>query len=914
MHRQLLIIMTGLFWFAEASLAAPRKSTELFDDGTLPALAKSDPAAAAKKLWEASGSGPLSERMLVLAAELAQDSDPFVAGFAEWAIARRVAEKNNTQTIQWPRANPPEWFNAWQKTAEARALELDYARQAIAAGLDKDSSLLLKSARESVKRVELLLAGRAAGEGDPASDTIHRLAQSVQSDVALLAHEVESAPQRVARHRSLWIRIRSMLRRIILAASAPDLEQLVYVKSYNPHSLRNITGSQYPWTIKPGGDIVILEGCEPASAVRTLIGGRLGSGHVHGMDLSWNADRVVFGFAKQPQWPPRWNTMNGSFSYELRREQPSTRLYEIRLDTRQIRQITDHPVWSDFEPTYCPNGDIAFASDRSGRSSECGLFLADHTVINLYAVAADGSNLRRLNDNKDIDRYPHALDDGTIGYTRWDYQERHFMEIHSLWSVRPDGTMADARFKQHLGAPLSLRDVRSVPGGSKLVAIAAGHHTLAHGAVVVIDPRMGINDASAIQIVTPGIRPQEGSMAGVPVEQGGVRDAGGIYQTPWALSDRAFLVSYAYDGAKEREGTFGLYYIDVYGNKELICRDPLLSCLYPIPLKQRPTPPVLPDSTDRTKDHAVCQISDVYEGWRDIPRGAVKYIRISQRVGWPLDEKIGAMRWIPGNAFAPQYGFWSWAPARTIGTVKVEEDGSAHFKVPVNQAVYFQALDENRMELRRMRSHVTFQPGETRSCGGCHETQSKAPARVDENPLAMRRDAETPTPPPWGNRKLLGYEWLVQPVLDQHCIRCHSADKPGGGLDLSSTRQPDGFLQSFHSLFPQEDSKKPSSKWVSVSDRFSGSSVSAPMQFGSHKSRFVTVLLSDELHRREVKLAPAQWEALVTWVDANAPYYDTFYNKRPGEGMKPVRQIRLELGDPFQQPASDREVTDSRRF
>ena len=42
----------------------------------------------------------------------------------------------------------------------------------------------------------------------------------------------------------------------------------------------------------------------------------------------------------------------------------------------------------------------------------------------------------------------------------------------------------------------------------------------------------------------------------------------------------------------------------------------------------------------------------------------------------------------------------------------VEADGSAHFRVPVDTAVYFQLLDENFMELRRMRSFISFQPGE----------------------------------------------------------------------------------------------------------------------------------------------------------------------------------------------------------
>ena len=52
---------------------------------------------------------------------------------------------------------------------------------------------------------------------------------------------------------------------------------------------------------------------------------------------------------------------------------------------------------------------LVFSSDRSGRSSECGNFAADHTVINIYVTSPDGTNIRRLSDNKDIDRYPHSL-------------------------------------------------------------------------------------------------------------------------------------------------------------------------------------------------------------------------------------------------------------------------------------------------------------------------------------------------------------------------------------------------------------------------------------------------------------------------------------------------------------------------
>ena len=49
------------------------------------------------------------------------------------------------------------------------------------------------------------------------------------------------------------------------------------------------------------------------------------------------------------------------------------------------------------------------------------------------------------------------------------------------------------------------------------------------------------------------------------------------------------------------ETGYALYLIDVFGNKELIYRDPEISCFMPTPLRSRPRPPVIPDTTDPTK-------------------------------------------------------------------------------------------------------------------------------------------------------------------------------------------------------------------------------------------------------------------------------------------------------------------------
>jgi len=204
------------------------------------------------------------------------------------------------------------------------------------------------------------------------------------------------------------------------------------------------------------------------------------------------------------------------------------------------------------------------------------------------------------------------------------------------------------------------------------------------------------------------------------------------------------------------------------------------------------------------------------------------------------------------------------------------------------------------MELRRMRSHVTFQPGETRGCTGCHESQLLTPRYSRRGPTALSQEPREPTPPDWGADRLLGYEWLIQPILDRRCVRCHGGKKTDGGVDLTATRMEEGFYRSFGTLFGRPvGSEKSAKTFVSVSDRFSGASVSKPKQFGSHRSPLIVLLQEDRLHKKEPALNRSEWIALVTWIDANAPYYDTFFNRRPEGGGPPRGDVLLNRPSPF---------------
>jgi len=98
------------------------------------------------------------------------------------------------------------------------------------------------------------------------------------------------------------------------------------------------------------------------------------------------------------------------------------------------------------------------------------------------------------------------------------------------------------------------------------------------------------------------------------------------------------------------------------------------------------------------------------------------------------------------------------------------------------------------------------------------------------------------------------------------------------------------LMQSFHAIFGRNSQGKTGKSYVSVSNRFSDASVSVAKGFGSHKSRLIGVLLDDSKHLAEVDLSDEEWYSLVTWVDANAPYHDRFFNRRPASGP-PVRNV-----------------------
>jgi mono/diheme cytochrome c family protein len=741
---------------------------------------------------------------------------------------------------------------------EGPAALLLQARQGAGELLDGRTAFIPPVA-DTLRRAELLLADAVL----PATEKLRALAQRAAE---LAARELREGPAADARA-ALCREARWCAREVAFAHPKFGAKEIVFLTRTTQQTYPDVCLNHMPWCCPPGGDICILTrtSYDAPPVVRTLLGGALGPGHVRGLDLWWDADRIVFGYAKAASDKPPEGWLDRATSYALRRSQEPIHIFELALDGTPPRQLTKGE-WSDLDPTYLPDGSIAFASERCAYSLQCNEYDKDETSCNLYRMKPDGSGIRRLTVTKDGDYMPHTLADGTICYTRWEYQERGWAHVQSPWFVRPDGTGADAIFKQHFNEPWALEDARSIPESAKLVAIATGHHTLPAGPVVLIDANFGINNPDGLRSVTPGLVPPEGGMIGLAVREGGVQGKGGFAMHPWPLSEKQFLAVRNY-GAETEPAGYALYLLDVFGTMELLYRDPRFSCFTPIPLAPRPRPPVLPDRTEPDKDYAVVTVSDVAQGLTGVPRKAMRYIRVGQRLAWPYGNEQGGERYEPDVKSV----MINWTPARVIGVVPIEADGSARFRVPVDKHIYFQLLDENFMELRRMRSFVSFQSGEERGCTGCHETRSEAPPN-GKLPLAFLREPVIPTPPPWGDRAM-SYLRDVQPILDRHCVACHGGLKPAGGLDFSG-----GLTASYNRSYDTIRARG----LIARSNVGDDARVTQVLEFGSHKSKLIASLRNAD-GSLKYGMTRNEWLTLVTWVDLNGPYHDGFINKRQKE-------------------------------
>jgi len=685
--------------------------------------------------------------------------------------------------------------------------------------------------------------------------------------------------------RDLFAQAVELRRRIIFSHPALDFDRLLLTKRPTP-ALSAPGDNYYGLNNGTGPGLVILDQWKTDQPRETmLLEGKLPPGCTMHPDLSFDGKRVVFAYADHT--PPRdlWQFF----------------LYEIRVDGTGLRQITgrdDDPLAGaggrmtvlseDYDPCYLPDGEFAFISTRNQGGVRChngGRYCPTYL---LYRCDADGSNVRQISFGEANEWDPTVMPDGRILWTRWDYINRPVIPTLGLWTIGPDGTAAGHYFGNYTPNPCRICQSRPIPGSHKIVATTAGHHTIHAGSLILIDRQIAEDGLNAITRLTPE--------ATFPESEG---DSPVSFSTPYPLSEDLFLAAYCpdpYAGSMAhlpRHNGYGIYLVDTLGGRELIYRDPDVSCFAPMPVRPRPMPPALssPVPDEATQTTGVFYLQDVYQSTQGIPRGTIQRLRVNELIPQPTQR-------VP---YSSRVTFE--VLKRVLGTVPVDESGSVAFEAPAGVPLQFQALDQNGMAVMTMRTFTHLQPGEQASCVGCHEPRASSPV-VGRPPAAGQvLKLEPPAAPRYQGG--LSFAKTVQPVLDRYCIDCHGLKETAGEINLLGTidATEQNVAETYHQLLPSTAyaSLSRDDRLVKIAQYGGETWYSQPKDYFAHGGTLAGMLLEGH---EDVELDAASQQRIFDWLDLNAPLYGTYsWNKdewrRPDpEGEKALREhIRHGFGD-----------------
>ncbi|RMG00417.1 MAG: hypothetical protein D6741_06840, partial [Planctomycetota bacterium] len=602
-------------------------------------------------------------------------------------------------------------------------------------------------------------------------------------------------------------------------------------------------------------------------------------GYVGEVDLHFDGDRILFTKSDAESW----------------------KIYELPLDGGRPRLAVSMPEDVDcMDPCYLPDGRIVFGSTACLQSVPC--WHGQKLVTNLYRAEADGTGIRRLCYDQDHNFHPVVLPNGQVLYHRWDYTGINHIFMRQLMVMNPDGTNQRAVYGSNSWYPNALYFPRPLPGSSnRLIAILSGYHGPHRmGQLVLLDLTKGWFEAEGIVQRISGrgdpIRPD--------IRDNLVQKDWPKFLHPYPLSEKYFLVA-CQEGPNS---PWGIYLADVFDNLVPIRIEQDWGLFEPIPIRPQPKPPVIPDRIDPKQKDAVVYLHDVYNGpgLAGVPRGTIKRLRlVAYDFGYP------------GLAGPDKVGFGGpWEVMRILGTVPVEEDGSACFRVPADTPLAIQPLDAEGKAVQLMRSWVTAMPGENLSCVGCHESPRDAPLVRETNASGRPPRALDPW---YGPPRGFDFAREVQPVLNRYCVACHNQNSK---LDLRSEEHFPNYTgrfpgrlnyQRMHEFYkkrfgnkvlytPAYEALVPYIRRVNIGDDVS---LLEPGEYHADTSPLIQILQAGHYG---VKLDEEAWSRLVTWIDLNGPCHGTWNDVYPVPIPGRPDQRRWELAQLYGGPTVNPEV------
>ena len=571
--------------------------------------------------------------------------------------------------------------------------------------IPNDPKSFLAASAKHLEKARILLA-------DQKEEWDEKVCQTEEKKWSDLTARLKAVSDKDLRGAELvYAAIRGAKRKLALSNPLLDFGNLLFCKR-QPSSYSHLVMQYFGWRARSGGGLFVLKNPGKSLEIREVIKEQLPPGNYLEPKLSWDAQKIVFAYVDLKD--------NKVYDpYKVHFSDPDEgfyHIYSVNLDGTGLKQLTKGS-FDDITPNWLADGDIVFSSTRRLGYARCFWwgFGRRWQVYTIHRMKPDGSAIEQLSWHDTNEWFPAVSHNGQIIYARWDYIDRDAVTHQNLWSMRPDGTNPAAVWGNASPSPHCTFQALPIPNSRKYVFTASAHHSITGGSLVILDPSAGVDGEQSLQRITPE----------VPFPESETRMIKEFYDSPYPLSEKFFLVSYSpyplkWEGSVPNNSNgMGIYLYDVFGNRELLYRDPKIGCTNAIPVSVRPIPPVLASQLpkENAPDYGEMTITDVYQGLGSkIERGRIKEIRIVQIL--PKTTRDGD---------DPAIGLAGEENARVIlGTVPVEDDGSAYFRVPAQKPIYLQAIDKEGFAYQTMRSLTYLQKGEKVSCTGCHEARESS--------------------------------------------------------------------------------------------------------------------------------------------------------------------------------------------
>jgi HEAT repeat protein len=400
-------------------------------------------------------------------------------------------------------------------------------------------------------------------------------------------------------------------------------------------------------------------------------------------------------------------------------------LYEINVDGTGLRQLTDGP-FNDFGGVYLPDDRIVFCSDRTGYLEE----YHEERTETLFVMNGNGKSIRQITFLPGTYFEPSVLRDGRILFSFWNafHIDVPPFDMHEtiLMTVHPDGTQERHLFgagqyrffnrERHSG--VGLTQAREMPDGRILVQSEMGP--------ALLDLRAGLSVRDALAPVFPGT---------ASIQLGGTTHRShlsplGTRSTAQPLQDGRFLFSATLPGARDS----AIYVCDPETRREqLVVNIPNHAEFDAVPvLVERPRPARLPQIKEDRRPAPPTRFLVVAGRVADNPQRAealkrARFFRVIEA------EYTGVTTSSHTNL-----------ESRILGTVPILPDGSCYFEAPADTPLFLDPIDAggNRVLMEwgypvtsvkegthypaTQLAYMSARAGETRSCYGCHATQTDA--------------------------------------------------------------------------------------------------------------------------------------------------------------------------------------------